>query len=329
MKKILSLLLAAVLTLGLFEACAAGGGSPSGDDGRIQIVTTIFPEYDWVMNILGSNPANADVAMLLDTGVDLHSFQPTAEDILKISTCDLFLFVGGESDEWTEDALRGSANPDRVALNLLDLLGDAAKEEEAVEGMQEEEHEHPDESEEEGPEYDEHVWLSLRCAAVLVEKIADAVCGIDPENAEVYRQNAAAYAEKLNALDAEYRAAVENASFSVLLFGDRFPFRYLADDYGLSYYAAFSGCSAETEASFETVTFLAQKVDELSLPAVLTIEGSDRRIAETIVGNTRAKDQQILTVDSMQSVTAKDVRDGAAYLAIMEKNLSVLKEALQ
>ena len=152
---------------------------------------------------------------------------------------------------------------------------------------------------------------------------------IDPENGEVYRQNAAAYAEKLHALDAEYRSVVENASFKTLLFGDRFPFRYLADDYGLDYYAAFSGCSAETEASFETVTFLAQKVDELALPAVMTIEGTDHRIAETIVQNTRSKDQAILTMDSMQSVTAKDVQNGAAYLAIMEKNLSVLKEALQ
>ncbi|MBR4894902.1 MAG: zinc ABC transporter substrate-binding protein [Clostridia bacterium] len=327
MKKAISILVAVLFVLGCLSACGSGTRPSASDSGKIQIVTTIFPEYDWVMNILGDKAADAEVAMLLDTGVDLHSFQPTAADILKISTCDLFIYVGGESDEWAEDALRETANPDRITLNLLDLLGDTAKEEEAVEGMQEEEHEH--ESEEDEAEYDEHVWLSLRCAADLAEKIAEAIREIDPENGEVYRQNAAAYAEKLHVLDAEYRSVVENASFKTLIFGDRFPFRYLADDYGLDYYAAFSGCSAETEASFETVTFLALKVDELALPAVMTIEGTDHRIAETIVQNTRSKDQAILTMDSMQSVTAKDVQNGAAYLSIMEKNLSVLKEALQ
>ena len=335
MKKVLSLILAALLTLALLTAC--GGPGPDRDDG-LRIVTTIFPEYDWVMNILGSNPAGADVTMLLDTGVDLHSFQPTAEDILKISTCDLFIYVGGESDEWVGDALREAANQNRIVLNLLDTLGDAVKEEEVIEGMQEEEHDHDhDEDEEheeedhdgEETEYDEHVWLSLRNAAALVKSIAEALCQIDPQNADAYRSSAAAYIEKLNALDREYRSAVAGGKFSTLLFGDRFPFRYMADDYGLDYYAAFVGCSAETEASFETVTFLAQKVNELSLPAVLTIEGTDHRIAETIVQNTKTKDQKILSMNSMQSVTANDVKNGASYLSIMEQNLSVLEDALK
>ena len=338
MKKVLSVILAALLTLALPTAC---GGPGSDRDGGLRIVTTIFPEYDWVMNILGSNPAGADVTMLLDTGVDLHSFQPTAEDILKISTCDLFLYVGGESDEWVDDALREAANQNRIVLNLLNTLGDAVKEEEVIEGMQEEEHDHDhDEDEkheeedhedhdEEETEYDEHVWLSLRNAAALVKSIAEALGKADPKNADVYGNNAAAYIEKLNALDREYRSAVAGGKFSALVFGDRFPFRYMADDYGLDYYAAFVGCSAETEASFETVTFLAQKTDELALPAVLTLEGADRRIAETIVQNTKTKDQKILALDSMQSVTAKDVENGASYLSIMEQNLAVLKEALQ
>ena len=343
MKKVLSLILAALLTLALLTAC---GGPVSDRDDGIQIVTTIFPEYDWVMNILGSNPAGADVTMLLDTGVDLHSFQPTAEDILKISTCDLFIYIGGESDEWVDDALREAANQNMIVLNLLDTLGDAVKEEEVVEGMQEEEHDHDhDEDEEhedhdeedheehehdeEETEYDEHVWLSLRNAAALVKSIAEAMEKIDPQNADAYRSNTAAYTEKLNALDREYQSAVAGGRFSTLLFGDRFPFRYMVDDYGLGYYAAFVGCSAETEASFETVTFLAQKTDELALPAVMTIEGTDRRIAETVVQNTKTKDQKILSMDSMQSVTAKDVENGASYLSIMEQNLAVLKEALQ
>lgn len=323
-------LFAVILCLALLAGLLAGCGGPTAGGGKFSIVTTIFPEYDWVMNILGDNPGEAEVAMLLDTGVDLHSFQPTAEDILKISSCDLFIYVGGESDGWADKALQETANPDMTVINLLDVLGDAVKEEEVVEGMQAEEAEDCEEDEaEEEVEYDEHVWLSLKNAAVLTERIAEAIKKIDPANAAVYEANAAAYIEKLNALDADYAAAVSGASVSTLLFGDRFPFRYLTDDYGLSYYAAFVGCSAETEASFETIMFLAGKVDELALPAVMTIEGTDHRIAETVVQNTQTKDQKILSLNSMQGTTAKDVADGASYLAIMEKNLVVLKEALQ
>ena len=326
MKKAISLILAVVLTAFCLSACGADG-SPSAETGALRIVTTIFPAYDWVVNVLGENPAGADVTMLLDNGVDLHSFQPTAADILKISTCDLFIYVGGESDRWVDDALQEATNREMIVVNLLDALGDAVREEELIEGMQAEDEE--PEGEEEEVEYDEHVWLSLKNAAALVERISEAIQRADPENAGVYRSNAAAYVARLCALDAEYQAAVSDASVRVLLFGDRFPFRYLADDYGLSCYAAFLGCSAETEASFETVTFLARKVDELSLPAVMTIEGTDHRIAETIVQNTQAKDQKILTLDSMQATTAKDAANGVTYLSVMEKNLSVLKDALR
>ena len=326
MKKAILLILAVVLMAGCLSACGSGSRSDA-EQGRIQIVTTIFPEYDWVMNILGDNPANADVTMLLDTGVDLHSFQPTAADILKISTCDLFIYVGGESDKWVDDALQEATNKDMIVINLLDVLGDAVKEEELIEGMQEEEDESGNEEDE--AEYDEHVWLSLKNAVVLVESISEAIRKIDPDHADAYKKNTSAYIEKLNTLDTEFQAAVNSASYRTLLFGDRFPFRYLTDDYGLSYYAAFVGCSAETEASFETITFLAGKVDELSLPAVMTIEGTDHRIAETIVQNTRTRDQQILVMDSMQATTAKDVENGTTYLSVMEKNLSVLKDALK
>lgn len=340
MKKYFSVITAALLAAGSLSACASGGAQPAADAGRIQIVTTIFPEYDWVMNILGDNPAKADVTMLLDTGVDLHSFQPTASDILKISTCDLFIYVGGESDEWVDDALQEATNEDMIVIDLLDVLGEAAKEEEVVEGMQEEDHDHDEEDghdedghdedhEEDGTEYDEHVWLSLKNAAALVGSISQAVQTIDPDHADSYKSNTSDYVEKLTALDEEYLEAVSGAAFETLLFGDRFPFRYMTDDYGLNYYAAFAGCSAETEASFETITFLSRKVDELSLPAVLTIEGTDHRIAETIVQNTQTKDQQILTMDSMQATTAKDAQNGTTYLSIMEKNLSVLKDALK
>ena len=327
MKNRISLLLALALIVGLLAGCGQQNNTNKTD--KLSIVTTIFPEYDWVKEILGDTAENAEITMLLDSGVDLHSYQPTVDDIVKISDCNLFLYVGGESDGWVEDALKNAPNEDRTVINLLDVLGDSVKEEETVEGMQEEDHDHEDaDGHEEEAEYDEHIWLSLKNAQVLVAAISEALQETDPARKDTYAANAAAYAEKLSALDGEYRAAVDSGKYKTLLFGDRFPFRYLADDYGLDYYAAFPGCSAETEASFETISFLAKKADELKLPCVLTIEGTQHKIAETVVQNTAQKNQQILTMDSMQAVTANDAASGVSYLSIMEKNLSVLKKAL-
>ena len=328
MRKMISVLLCLLMMTGTLVSC--GSQTKSADaasDEKVSIVTTIFPIYDWTKAILGDNTENVELNMLLDNGVDLHSYQPTADDIVKISNCDLFIYVGGESDEWVEDALQEAVNQDMVVINLLDVLGDAVKEEEVVEGMEAEEEE--DEEEENEVEYDEHVWLSLNNAAILCQYISDQLGTIDADNSETYSTNAAAYIEKLNALDVEYQAAIDAAPVQTVLFGDRFPFRYLVDDYGLSYYAAFVGCSAETEASFETIVFLAEKVDELGLKAILQIETADGSIANTIRENTAAKDQEILTMDSMQSTTSSDVDNGATYLSIMEENLAVLKEALK
>lgn len=343
MKKYISIILTLAVTAFSLSACGSKTADDSSetiasdnsvntevsDEETLEIVTTIFPEYDWVREVLGDNLDQAEVTMLLDDGVDLHSYQPTAEDILKISDCDLFIYVGGESDEWVEGALKEAVNKDMKVINLLVVLGDTVKEEEVVEGMEaEEEGEEEGEGEEE-PEYDEHVWLSIKNAAIFSQVIADTLAEIDPENADTYQNNAAAYGEKLSALDNEYQAAVDAATQKTLLFGDRFPFRYLVDDYGLSYYAAFVGCSTETEASFETITFLAGKVDELALNAVLTIEKSDQKIAKTIIENTENKNGQILTLDSMQSTTLEDALGGTTYLSVMENNLTVLREALQ
>ena len=321
MKKFTALLLTFVLFLSL---CPVSGLAE--EAGKIRVVTTIFPIYDWVREIAGDT-GNTEITLLLDSGVDLHSFQPSAQDILKVATCDLFIYVGGESDEWAEDALAEAVNPDMVVISLVEALGENAKAEEIVEGMQaEEEEEEGEEGEEE--EIDEHVWLSLRNAQAFTSAIADALAQKDPANADSYRANAEAYGAKLAALDAAYAEAVDSAAHKTLLFGDRFPFRYLTDDYGLTYYAAFAGCSAETEASFGTVIFLAKKTDELQLPAVLTIEGKDHRIAETIIGSTADKNRKLLTLNSMQGTTANDIEQGATYLKIMEDNLAVLKEAL-
>ncbi|WP_294214014.1 metal ABC transporter substrate-binding protein [Pseudobutyrivibrio sp.] len=326
-RRVMSLMCAFVLGASIFVGCgnANNAGIAAANTDGISVVTTIFPEYDWVRQIVGDS-ANVDITMLLDNGVDLHSYQPNAEDIMKISTCDVFIYVGGESDEWVDDALKEATNKDMVVVDLLDVLGDSVKEEEVVEGMEAEEEA---EGGEEEVEYDEHVWLSLKNTQTLVTAISDALGTVDAENASVYAENAAKYNEELAALDAQYQDAVDAANVNTILFGDRFPFRYLTDDYGLDYYAAFVGCSAESEASFETITFLAGKVDELGLNSVLTIENSDQKIAETIIVNTNSKDAKILTLDSMQSTTSADVEAGATYLGIMENNLSVLKEALQ
>ena len=331
MKKYMTCLLLVIAALFIMTGCGGDKQEESAgtEDTGLKIVTTIFPEYDWVNQVLGENPAGAEVTMLLDDGVDLHSFQPTAEDFQTLSTCDIFIYVGGESDEWVEDALKESVNKDMTVINLLDVMGENAKEEEVVEGMEAEHEEGEEAEEEEGPEYDEHVWLSLKNAALFTDTIAEALGKADPENADYYRSYADTYKEDLLALDEEYKSAADGAKYDTVLFGDRFPFRYMTDDYGLKYYAAFVGCSAETEASFETIKFLAGKMDELGLPAVMTIEGGDQKIAQTIVATTKNKDQKILSLDSMQSVTTQDVEEGASYIDIMTKNLEVLKEALQ
>ena len=505
MKKIITLVLALAMAVSLFTGCGKKNNAETGesDPNKLSVVTTIFPEYDWVREILGGKAESTDLTMLLDNGVDLHSYQPTADDIVKISDCDLFIYVGGESDEWVKNVLKNAVNKKMKAINLLEVLGDSVKTEEIVEGMQEDSHDHghshdeqltendiedrtlsdfagawkslhpfllngdldkfcehraeededssttkdtywekykaswqcdaekisingdtitftyadgktvsaeytyagyqpkrndegmirsvryqfettsadapkyvqfndhghePGEAEhfhtyfgndgfdalmrgktnpffvkdalsvedildelmghDHGEEKDEHVWLSLKNAKTLVGAIADALQELDPDNKDTYTANASAYIEKLSALDGAYQSAVDGAARKTVLFGDRFPFRYLVDDYGLSYYAAFAGCSAESEASFETVSFLAKKVDELKLPCVLTIEGKNHKIAETIVENTAEKNQKVLTMDSMQSMTSKDAANGATYLSVMEQNLSVLKEAL-
>lgn len=315
MKKRVLLLLITVMFFNMLCGC----GAKENHSTKYSIVTTIFPEYDWVMNLLGDQADDVEITILLDNGVDLHSYQPTASDLIKISTCDLFVYVGGESDNWVEDALADCSNPNRIAINLMEMLSDRLKEETVVEGMQ---------GEIEEDENDEHIWLSLNNAIVACDTICNALCTVDEKNADIYSLNNKTYCEELRALDKEYSKTVESASRNVILFGDRFPFRYLTEDYGLNYYAAFTGCSAESEASFETIAFLADKVDQLDIPVVLTLEGSDRKLAETIISTTQGKKAQILSLDSLQSTTAVDISNGASYLAAMEKNLSVLKTAL-
>ena len=312
-KKITSILLAMVLT---FTGAGVWGttvvraeSSSSGSGNKLKIVATIFPEYDWTREILGDRLKDVDLTLLLDNGTDLHSFQPAVKDIMKVSSCDLLIYVGGESDQWIEDALKSAANPDMKTINLMETLKDFIKEEETVEGMLEEHQSHEEDA--------------------AAEVFADTLAELDPENSDIYKENLRSYQGELSSLDNEYQKTVDQSTHKTLLFADRFPFRYLVDDYGISYYAAFSGCSAESEASFKTITFLAKKVDELGLKEVFTIEKSDDRIAETVIENTRDKDQKVAVLNSMQSITSEEIADGTTYLSIMEDNLKVLKAALK
>lgn len=320
MKKIRQILLiftAFLLTLSCLSACnadrtqkeSATGGA---DGSSLKIVTTIFPLYDWVKNITGSDT----VVYLDENGIDLHSFEPTAQDILSLADADVFIYIGGESDKWVENAVKTANNPSLTTIALLECA--VTLEEETVEGM--ETHEEEDEA-----VADEHIWLSLKQAQHCVTAIADTLMQKDPANASLYKANAEAYNEKLASLDSRYAEMVQNAKRQTLLFADRFPFRYLTEDYNLTYYAAFPGCSAESEASFETLAFLIDKTKELALPYILVLEGSDGKIAKTVAADTGA---DILTLNSCQSVTTDDVRNGMTYLSVMENNLQLLTEAL-
>lgn len=287
------------------------------------IVCTIFPVYDWMRNVVGENE-DVDVVLLLDDGIDLHNFQPTMDDMALISDCDVFVYVGGESDDWTEDVFAAVKNDEMTKVNLLEVLGDKAREEEEVkEDADGHEHEHDEK------EYDEHVWLSLKNAEIFVNEFAEIMADKDAKNAEKYQNNAAEYVLKLSEVDSGYADAVADADVKTLVFADRFPFLYLCEDYGLKYYAAFNGCSTETRADMQTITFLAGKIDELDLKCILQIEGQTHDIAVSVKNATKSKNQSVLSLNSLQSVTAKEIADGVTYLSVMQSNLYVLKIALK
>lgn len=319
MKRNLSVILILIMMLTMLGGCYE---NPKESD-KIHLICTTFAAYDWAKNIIGDDNSRVNLTLLPDNNVDLHSYQPLAYDIVQISTCDIIVYTGGESEKWVADAL--AKNKSAAIVNLLDILDENAMFEEHKEGMDEsDEHEH----DEEVTEYDEHVWLSLKNAALFCEKITTTLQNADPSNAAVYSENSLSYIEKLGRLDTEYQSTVEGAAKNTLLFGDRFPFAYLVKDYHLDYFAAFPGCSAETEASFETIIYLARKTDELSLDYVCTIDGSETKIAQTIIDNTTSKNQQIISLDSMQSKGKNAIIGGDTYIGIMEKNLEMLAQAL-
>lgn len=312
-KKIISVALVAIMLV-----CAVSCDLEQSDRDGLKIVVTIFPEYDWVMQILGGRADGAEVTLLLNNGTDVHSYQPSVSDLVKISECDIFIYVGGNTESWVEDALKNVSNSEMKVICLTDVLSDRVVKDEH-EGEADHDHENV---------IDEHIWLSLKNAQKCCEYIADQIAETDPENADEYTENVANYCNLLSSLDGEYKTAVEDAKFNTLIFADRFPFRYLVEDYSLEYYAAFSGCSTETDASFETVAFLVDKLDESGVGSLIVIDGSDKKLANTVKTNAASENVAIHTLDSMQSVTASDIKNGTTYLSVMKENLEVLKLAL-
>lgn len=316
MKKI-SIILAVTALLSCFSACSKKISSQS--DGKIKVVATIFPLYDWTKNICKGS-ATVNLELLVKNGVDLHSYQPSAADIVKISSADIVIFTGGESDSWVKDAIKNSSNKNQIVIDLIERIGDSVKEEQLVEGMQTEEGE-----DEEETETDEHIWLSLVNAKLCTQEIAEAVAIKDQQNRQLYQSNLALYNAQIDSV----WASCVSRDRKMIVVCDRFPFRYMADELGILYYAAFPGCSAETEASFETVAFLSEKIKTLGLNKVYVTESSDKKMARTIIQNAglSEKDCKIFVLDSMQSTTLEQSKNGKNYIDVMKNNFTLLAEA--
>ena len=318
MKKCIVFIIASMIFA--ITPCYGQAQPPAGNDSRakLSVVTTIFSPYDFMREVAGDN---ADITMLLPPGSESHSYEPTPQDIIKIQNCDIFIYTGGNSEAWV-DRILSSMNT--ISMNVIKLVDCVeAVEEDIVEGM---ENDQDNDHEEEDVEYDEHVWTSPKNAKIIIQKILDTLCEIDAVNANAYKANATAYIEKLDALDAAFKEVVNSAVRKTIVFGDRFPFRYFVDAYGLDYFAAFPGCSTETEPSARTVAFLINKIKKEAIPVVFHIELSNEKMARTISEETGAK---VLLLHSCHNITRDDFQSGKGYLDLMKQNVTALKEALK
>ena len=329
MKRILTLFLTLALILSL-AACAAPG--EKADDGKIQIVATLFPYYDFARAIAGGR---ADVTLLLSPGREAHSFEPTPLDAVTISEADVFLYNGGEGEYWVEEMLDAAGEHIAVKARMMDHVD--ALGEEFSEGMQgadahDHDHDHGDHDHESGEahdsdeiEYDEHIWTSPKNAAILCRAVCDAICKADPANEDFYRANCDDYCAQIEALDARFADLCESAPRKLLVFADRFPMLYFCREFGLDYRAAFHGCSGDTEPSLATIKFLIDKVEDENIPVVYTIDFGTKKVAAVVSECTGAA---IETIYSMQTVSRADFDAGETYLTLMERNYDALRKGL-
>lgn len=301
---------------------------PQNGENTLDIVCTAFPQYDWIKNIT-AGAENVNLTLLCDNGTDMHSFQPSAKDILLINTCDIVVAVGGISDEWILDS--ADNNPDSVKISLLACLGDNVIEELHFDGHAHDDnnthydnlHEHTS-----ADNADEHVWMSVSNAIYLTEEICEIFCTKDAPNSELYKANTENYINKLNDLHNEYLECVDKSQKNAVVVADRFPFAYMMHTYDLEAFAAFPGCSSDTDATFDTIISLASKVDEYGVSCVAVTESSDYKTAKAVIENTAFKTAEIVVIDSMQSVTENDIENGTTYISVMTDNLSALEKLL-
>lgn len=311
-----------VLMLAGLTGCTGLSAQDQKEGGKVKVITTLFPYYDFIREIGGDK---VDLTLIVPAGMDTHSFEPTASDMVKIGEADLFIYNGGTMEAWVPKVLEASSEKKITARCMMDYVD--VVQEELVEGMEQEEHEdaHSHEGESGEMEYDEHIWTSPVNAQKIVEEIRKALSEVDPENSQEYDKNVKEYIEKLQVLDQEIKETVNSGVRKELIFGDRFPLRYFTDEYGLAYRAAFPGCSADTEPSADTIAYLIDQVKQDKIPVVLTIELSSVKVAETIAESTGA---QVMTFYSCHNVTKKQFDEGISYLEMMEENIEVLKKAL-
>ena len=336
-KRIAAMLLAAAVVVGcVFSGCNFGNDKNNKDKkatndtaDKLSIVTTIFPQYDFARQVAGDK---ADITMLLGPGEESHTYEPTPQDIIEIQNADIFIYVGGESETWVDGILDSFDSSNLEVINMMNIVD--VVEEEIVEGMEHDEEEHEEnivvetvdtaDRAEEG-EYDEHVWTSIDNAQIITQAIADAICEKDEVNTAYYRGNCEKYLAELSNLKKEFNRIVKNAQRKTVVFGDRFPMRYFTDEFGLEYYAAFPGCSEQSEPSAGTVAFLIEKIKEENIPAVFYLELSNQKIAKTISESTGAK---TLLFDSCHNVTMEQFLDGVTYIDLMNENAKALQKAL-
>lgn len=293
---------------------------------QLTVLCTVFPLYDWGKSILGGDSNDRfRLELMMKKGTDLHNFQPSVADLAKLNSADILFYIGGESDEWIEDALSSSKNKSQMRFSFMNLMKEAAGKEnsEGINLFEEDDFgEEDSEEDHDETEYDEHIWLSLKNASFGIQLFGDIFQKLDPEMAGNYQNRKALYLEDLNKLDNDFKTVLSGRP--ALLFADRFPFRYFTEDYGLPYYAAFPGCSAETEASFSTVIFLSERVKELGLDTIYILENSSTKLADQII-QTSGADAKIRVLNSMQNINDSDIKNGITYLKLMEKNLEVLR----
>ena len=316
--------LAVTLLMSILLACMAGCSKREEDD-TVKIVCTVFPLYEWARNIVG-DAEGVEIVWLVRNGTDIHSYQPTTADIVDMLSCDLLLYVGGETETWVEQSLQHRKTDGRILLDMAQAEGVTLRQVSAESIVTEEEHDH--EHDHAHGSMDEHIWLSLRNAAACNRAIADTLCRIDPEQEALYRDNLRTYIDQLRSLDEAYESTISEVTDPILLFADRFPFVYLAEDYGIRYVAAFEGCTTEAEITPETILHLARHADEWKLDWIMITESSDGTLAKGIIRATEEKNQRVAIFDSMQSVEHRQMESGETYLGIMERNLNVLRQVL-